>query len=232
MKHITDKLDENTKFCWNQVQVILAKRQQKPSTDKLLFSLHEIMSNMLQDFEKSYQQFDMVPPGLIETLHVMLPLLGCADAIELRNALSANNLQDSLVSAMNEVERVKSSLNYVYAGLRFIAALVLTLVVAPVVFVAGFYLGLTFSAIHPVVGVFAAIALASVPTFYTFNAGKDTLMDGVNGIRRTMHSNTETNASGGSFSQFKNIGLMFNPGNNHQMEEEKKPSYLSLTVPN
>lgn len=186
MKPINEMLDADTNKNWINVQnalTIMATNEGK------LGELGVIMSRMLQEFSDSYEKYDMVPPGIKATLAVMLPLSLCTDDDMLKNTLANAELHSHLQTAMNEVDSVKSGLNYVMAGLKFIAALVLTLVIAPVVFLLSAVLGILAGSPIPYVGMLMLTPLAAIPTFYTYRTGKDLLMHGIHQIQRTGHEN-------------------------------------------
>ncbi len=186
MKPIINILDAETKKNWINIQNELKKMQRRGGK---LRELSEIMSVMLTDFRNSYDQFNQAPPGIKETLEVMLPLSLCNNDEELENALANPDLLSNLQTAITQVNSVQSGLNYVTAALRFIATLVLFFVIAPLVFVSSLLLGLYAGATAPYVGIIILAPLASIPTFFTYKAGYDLLMHGINQTLRTQHEN-------------------------------------------
>ncbi len=189
MKDITDVLDTETKLQWQNIEINLEKM--KKLVDPELSNLSETMTQMLQDFKKSYVKHDQAPPGIKETLDVILPLSVCANKEQLTDALSKEKLQLDLVTATNKVESVKSGMSYVKGGLRVIAALVLFLVAVPAVFVSTIAgVALTGVAVSPILAGIIAPFVISIPTYLTIKGSTDLMLFGINQIDRTCQENT------------------------------------------
>ena len=188
MTHLTAILDADTKKNWLNIEVELSRRTE--SAGENIVALRTIMSSMLQEFDASYQQFHITPPGIKETLSLMLPLSLCNNDKDLNAQLAQPTLLDNWEAAIHKVSSIQSGLNYVKAGLRCIAALILSCVIAPLAFISSLILGVLAGSVIPYVGILMLAPLAAIPTFYTYAASKDLFVHGVNQIQRTWHENT------------------------------------------
>lgn len=182
MRNIVDLLDERTKEKYDVIKLKLAQ----PQTDKDLEAVFNVTSLMIKEFEESFEKFDLIVPGMKSTLEIIETLLESNNKADLVKRLNNSLFQAKLNKAMAEIERGSSSLNYVYAGLKFFEALVLLYVVVPFAFVFGLAIGV--SVAPPYIHV--PIALASLLTSLTIVTGVDLVKDGINQIK---HTNYEKN---------------------------------------
>ncbi len=188
MKDITDSLNANTQRLWRRVQMKLKSMSKETPSNQGIEGLRTIMSSMSDEIIGFYSTFETVHPGLEATLQVMDTLLDIDNEEDLRKSLNNSTFQSDLTKAINEVDSVSSSWNYVKAGLKFIAALVVLYVCVPIVFVLGLFVGASIGSHIPIMNIPIMAAIVSVPTYYTLEAAKDFAKDGVNQVRYTRHA--------------------------------------------
>lgn len=226
MKPIFKALDAKTAADWTEIQTALNTTQHK--TDRI-GELSKIMSGMLQEFSDSYDMFNKAPPGIKETLNVMLALSSCNDEHELDTVLNKSAFLASLQKAITQVETVQSGLNHVKAGLKFIATLALFAIIAPLVFFSSAILGVIAGSPIPFVGIAMLTPLAAIPTYHTYKAGYDLLTTGINEILRTQQENR---TDGKLVSQ---MGLFSTTIEKYRIDPPRGPYYRELnyqTPPN
>ena len=119
----------------NQLECIEEEEEKKKKAK--VKNLNLIMIEMLNDFENSYKQYHQVPPSVIKTLLLIDELYSVDNDQDLELKLKTQEFKDKRSKAIAEVDTVKDGLNYVKAALKFLASLLLGVVVAPIILLYG-----------------------------------------------------------------------------------------------